>query len=259
MKHNLRLGFLGSLIFHLGLMSFLFFTFKEGEAANGIPADVVSTNISMEMLMATTIESAAPEPVKSVEPEPEPIKKEVVADPTKKIEKVKEKPKPKEKIKEREKEKSKEKPKKQTNKIVANVDPNPLPNTIASNKVQAGNGNVNAQASSVTKSVNTNANMAGSGANDSEIAAYKAKIRREIERHKKYSQRARMMRLQGTVIVAFNIGADGSLSNARVATSSGREELDNSALDAVNAAQSVGDRPAGMGSAVSVPISFMIK
>lgn len=256
MKSHLRLGFLGSLFFHVGLIALLWFAFKEDKSANGITADEISTNISMEMLMATRVEAEpTPEPAKAVEPE----KKETVADPTKPVEKLKEKekekPKPKEKPKEPPKEKAK--PKVLEKKIMAKPEPNP--NAVVAAKAQAGNANVNSQATALSKSANTNANMAGSGTNTSEIAAYKAKLHREIERHKKYSQRARMMRLQGVVTIAFNLGADGSLNNARVLKSSGKEELDNSALNAVNSAQSVGARPAGMSDTLSVPISFVIR
>lgn len=263
MKKNSWFGFFGSALFHAGVASALFFALKEDDAANGFSADTISTNISMEMMMATTVEAAAPqpepEPVKKAEPEPD--KKEIVADPTKKAEKPKDKPKPKEKPKEQPKEKTKEKPKEPakqpTNKAVAKTAPNP--NAVVADKVQAGNANINSQATSTSKSANTSADMSGSGTNTSEIAAYKSKIRREIERHKKYSQRARMMRKQGIVIVAFNIAADGSLSAARVVKSSGTEDLDNSALDAVKSARSVGPKPAGMGNAISVPVSFTIQ
>ena len=56
-----------------------------------------------------------------------------------------------------------------------------------------------------------------SGANTDELNAYRAAIRREIERHKRYPARAKMMRKQGIVNVSFSVGADGSLSGERVA------------------------------------------
>ncbi|PVX41453.1 outer membrane transport energization protein TonB [Pasteurella langaaensis DSM 22999] len=259
MKKNSWFGFFGSAFFHVGVASALFFALKEDDAANSFSAETLSTNISMEMMMATTVESAPPEPETAKKAEPEAEKKEVVADPTKKAEKPKDKPKekPKEQKKEKPKEKPKEPVKKPTDKVVAKVAPNP--NAVVADKVQAGNANINSQATSTANSANTNANMSGNGTNTSEIAAYKSKIRREIERHKKYSQRARMMRKQGTVVVVFNITADGSLTGARVAQSSGTEDLDNSALDAVRSARSVGPKPAGMASEISVPVSFRIQ
>ena len=252
MKSHLRLGFLGSLFFHVGLIALLWFSFKEDKPANGITADEISTNISMEMLMATRVESEPPaEAVKAIEPEP----KEIVADPTKQF--VKPKEEHKEKRKEHHREKHRFKHREREHRMMAKSEPNP--NAVVATKVQAGNASVNSQATAMSKSANTNTNMVGHGTNDSEIAAYKAKLHREIERHKKYSQRARMMRLQGVVTIAFNLTSDGSLRNSRVAKSSGKEELDNSALNAVNSAQSVGARPAGMSDSLSVPISFVIR
>ena len=89
--------------------------------------------------------------------------------------------------------------------------------------------------------------------------AYRAAIRREIERHKRYPARAKMMRKQGVVSVSFSVGADGSLSGERVTNSSGDESLDNAALEAVRSARPVGPKPAGFTSSVSVPISFTIQ
>ena len=64
---------------------------------------------------------------------------------------------------------------------------------------------------------------------------------------------------QGIVTVAFNIAADGSLSGATVVKSSGSDDLDNAALSAVNAARSIGAKPAGIANSISVPISFTIQ
>ncbi|MDG2959344.1 energy transducer TonB [Bisgaard Taxon 10/6] len=260
MKGNSWLGFIGSAVFHAGLAAALFAAFKQDESANGRSAEEIATNISMEMLMATTVESrppAEPEPVTKAEAEPE--KKETVADPTLKPKPEKAKEKPKEKAKEKPPEKPKEAVKKPA-KAVAKVVPNPSPNAVAADRVQAGNANVNSKATAISANANSNnANLTGSGASSSEVAEYKSRIRREIERHKKYSQRARMMRKQGVVVVAFSIGNDGSVSGAHIVKSSGSEDLDNSAVDAVNAAKSVGPKPAGMSSAISVPISFKIQ
>lgn len=68
-----------------------------------------------------------------------------------------------------------------------------------------------------------------------------------------------MMRRQGIVTIAFTIGADGSLSNVRVVKSSGTNDLDQAALNAVQSARSIGPRPKGMSSAINVPISFKIQ
>ena len=105
----------------------------------------------------------------------------------------------------------------------------------------------------------TNGIQGGSGANTDEHNAYRAAIRREIERHKRYPARAKMMRKQGIVNVSFSVGGDGSLSGERVTKSSGDESLDNAALEAVRSARPVGPKPAGFASSVSVPISFTIQ
>lgn len=261
MKGNSWLGFIGSAIFHAGVFAALFTAFKEDESANGQNAGEISTNISMEMLMATTVESSPPppepEPVKQAEPEEE--KKETVADPT-----LKPKPeKPKEKAKEKPKEKPPEKPKEPVKKparVMAKEARNPQPNAVVADRIQVGNADINSKATSTSLNANSNnANLTGSGTSSSEVAEYKSRIRREIERHKKYSQRARMMRKQGVVIVAFSIGNDGSISGAHIVKSSGTEDLDNSALAAVNAAKPVGPKPSGMSNAISVPISFKIQ
>ena len=84
------------------------------------------------------------------------------------------------------------------------------------------------------------------GANTDEHNAYRAAIRREIERHKRYPARAKMMRKQGIVNVSFSVGGDGSLSGERVTKSSGDESLDNAALEAVRSARPVGPKTCGI-------------
>ena len=120
------------------------------------------------------------------------------------------------------------------------------------------NASVNSKATSTGPVTTNNPNLAGSGASSDERNAYLSAIRREIEKHKRYPTRAKMMRKQGIVTVSFAIGADGSISGASIVKSSGAEDLDNAALSAVNSARSIGPRPAGISSSISVPISFKI-
>ena len=127
-----------------------------------------------------------------------------------------------------------------------------------------GDKNINSTATANSKAtttgqLGTNGVQGGSGTNTDELNAYRAAIRREIERHKRYPARAKMMRKQGVVSVSFSVGADGSLLGERVTTSSGDESLDNAALEAVRSARPVGPKPAGFASSVSVPISFTIQ
>ena len=128
-----------------------------------------------------------------------------------------------------------------------------------------GDKNINSTATANSKATTTGQpgykwrSKVGPGANTDELNAYRAAIRREIERHKRYPARAKMMRKQGVVSVSFSVGADGSLSGERVTNSSGDESLDNAALEAVRSARPVGPKPAGFASSVSVPISFTIQ
>lgn len=251
------LGLLISLIAHGIVIGFILWNWnKPSDSANSAQGDI-STSISMELLQGMVLEEPAPEPENvQKEPEPEPEKQEIVEDPTikpepKKIkEPEKEKPKPKEKPKEKPKNKPKKEVKPQEKPI--NKD---LPK---GDKNIDSSANVNDKAST-TSAANSNAQVAGSGTDTSEMAAYRSAIRREIESHKRYPTRAKIMRKQGKVSVSFNVGADGSLSGAKVTKSSGDESLDKAALDAINVSRSVGTRPAGFPSSLNVQISFTLQ
>ncbi|HHF3521168.1 TPA: TonB family protein [Haemophilus influenzae] len=249
------LGLLISLIAHGIVIGFILWNWNEpSDSANSAQGDI-STSISMELLQGMVLEEPAPEP-EDVQKEPEPEKQEIVEDPTIKPEpkKIKEPEKEKPKPKEKPKEKPKKKPKKEVkpqNKPINKELPKGDENIDSS-------ANVNDKAST-TSAANSNAQVAGSGTDTSEIAAYRSAIRREIESHKRYPTRAKIMRKQGKVSVSFNVGADGSLSGAKVTKSSGDESLDKAALDAINVSRSVGTRPAGFPSSLSVQISFTLQ
>lgn len=249
------LGLLISLIVHSIVVGLILWGWnKPSDSANSAPGDI-STSISMEMVQGMVMEEPAPEP-ENVQKEPEPEKQEVVEDPTVKPEpqKIKEPEKEKPKPKEKPKEKPKDKPKK-------DVKPQEKPinkDLPKGDKNIDSSANVNAKATT-TGATNSNAQVVGSGTDTSEMAAYRSAIRREIERHKRYPTRAKMMRKQGKVSVSFNVGPDGSLSGARVTQSSGDESLDNAALEAVNSARPVGARPSGFPSGLNVPISFTLQ
>lgn len=244
-QHRTWLGFLLSLAFHSALAAAVVVGLKSEDSANGLQAQIQDTSISMEMVMGMVVEETPPEPVKA----PEPIAKEEVADPTIKPEQVKpkepepKKEKPKEKVKEKPKNKPKDKPKKDLAKGDREIN-----SDAKANSLSRGNTNI----------TTTNPNLIGNGHNSDEANAYKTALRREIERHKRYPQRAKMMRKQGIVKVGFNIGSDGSLSNFRVMEPSGIEDLDKAALNAVQSARSIGPRPQGLPSTMSVPISFKL-
>ncbi|QLB13499.1 outer membrane transport energization protein TonB [Bisgaardia hudsonensis] len=247
-KHHSLFGFLGSLFIH-GLLAFVIvmLIMNKPESANGYSADLVDTNISMEMLQAMVRVEPEPEPEPEIKQE-EP--KEEVADPTVKPEPEKiEKPKEPEKKQPKEKPKPKPKPKKKT----------PPKDVIKGDRDIDSKDKVNSQATSTGIATTNNPNLAGSGASASELDAYRSALRREIERHKRYPQRARMMRKQGVVMVSFSIAADGTLTNVNVVKSSGASDLDEAALTAVKSARSIGPRPAGLGTSISVPISFKLR
>ena len=235
------LGLLISLLIHGSILGALFWNWHTPhEAASDAPGEI-STTISMEMIQGMRVEEPTPEPEpepQQVEPEPE--KHDIVEDPTTK-------PKPKEK--------PKEKPKNE----VKTEKPVEMPKNLP-----IGDKNINSTATANSKATTTgqpgtNGVQGGSGTNTDELNAYRAAIRREIERHKRYPARAKMMRKQGVVSVSFSVSSDGSLSGERVTNSSGDESLDNAALEAVRSARPVGPKPAGFASSVSVPISFTIQ
>ena len=229
------LGLVISLLVHGAIVGALLWNWhKPSEAASNAEGEI-STTISMEMIQGMRVEEPAPEPEpEPQQAEPEQEKQETVADP---------------------KEKPKEKPKNE----VKTEKPVEMPKNLP-----IGDKNINSTATANSKATTTgqpgtNGVQGGSGTNTDELNAYRTAIRREIERHKRYPARAKMMRKQGVVSVSFSVGADGSLSGERVTTSSGDESLDNAALEAVRSARPVGPKPAGFASSVSVPISFTIQ
>ena len=232
------LSFLLSATIHIAIIVWLFGSHVNttDTSANSATGEI-STSISMEMMMAMV--EADPPPVEEKAPEPE--KQETVEDPTVKPQEPKEKP------KEKPKQKPKEKPKVK-----------PSPDVPIGDRTVESNASVNSKATTTGPATTTNPNLVGNGASGSELDAYRSALRREIERHKRYPARAKMMRKQGVVTVSFTIGADGSITGVAIAKSSGIEDLDNAALSAVNSARSIGPRPAGMGASISVPISFKI-
>ncbi|MFU2088886.1 energy transducer TonB family protein [Avibacterium avium] len=272
-KHRSWFGFFFSLLFHAIIIGAIIYVLRADNSANGYQADVIDNSISMEMLMGMTVEEPepAPEPVAEpepepepvAEPEPEPVAKETVPDPIVKPEPPKPE-KPKEIKKEKPKEKKKEKPQKEKQKK-EKVQKKPKEKPLANKDLIKGDRNINSDvkansvATSLGKATVSNPNLIGKGTSSDELNAYRNALRREIERHKRYPQRAKMMRKQGVVTISFSIANDGSLLNASVQKSSGNADLDNAALSAVKNAKSIGPKPAGLASSMSVPINFTIR
>ncbi len=71
--------------------------------------------------------------------------------------------------------------------------------------------------------------------NQAAEAAYRARLQAMIASRKRYPPQAADDEAEGTVMVAFTVSANGSISGARVAHSSGNSWLDKAALQAVNA------------------------
>lgn len=226
-----------SLLVHGVIIGLLFFGVQQKSDTTNSASGEISTAISMEMLQAIVQENPQPKPEVK---QPEPDKVEIIDDPT-----LKSKPLKVKKLKEP------KKPNKPIEKPKTEIPKN--------DRAIRSNAAINSKATTLSQATTTNPNLAGSGNNTSELAAYRSALRREIERHKHYPNRAKMMRKQGTVIIAFSIGADGSISGAHVVTSSGSSDLDNAAISAVNRAKSIGPRPTGMDAGVSVPINFNLQ
>lgn len=209
------------------------------QSANSINGEI-SPIISMELLSANIVEE--PQPETEIKPEPEKIvetqKQEIVPDPTVKKEMEQPKKERKKEVVERKRERKKHHEHRKMHRP-------------ASQAVQS-----KAQGAPVTTQQQ---NLQGTGASSDELAAYRSALRREIEKHKRYSQRAKMLHRQGTVVVQFTLMNDGSIQNVRLHRSSGYEELDQSAMDAVAKANSVGARPAGLAAEQKIPIKFMLR
>lgn len=248
-KHRFWFGFFFSLLFHVTVIVGIVYTVK-ADSSNGYQAKMINSNISVEMIMGMTIEESEPIAESVLQPVNQ-ERKEVIADSTvnpdiSKLEK------PKEilpnNIKERQKEKAKKKIKKEVKK-----------EQTKGEHIIASSDQINSSSVSINRVNTSNPNLIGKGNSSDEVNAYRNALRHEIERHKRYPQRAKMMRKQGVAVVSFNIANDGILSNVQLITSSGNNDLDNAALEAVKKTHSIGPKPFGMASLITVPIRFNIK
>ncbi|MDR1080826.1 MAG: energy transducer TonB [Deltaproteobacteria bacterium] len=100
----------------------------------------------------------------------------------------------------------------------------------------------------------------GSG-NPNELEAYKAAVRRRLERRKKYPPAARARRLAGVVRVSFTIARDGSISSPVLVESSGHGILDDEAMALLARASPLPPIPNGAGLSalnISVPLRFSL-
>ncbi|UDF05034.1 energy transducer TonB [Asticcacaulis sp. AND118] len=74
--------------------------------------------------------------------------------------------------------------------------------------------------------------------------SYAAQLRRHIESFKVYPRQARRRRIEGEVAVAFTMDRQGRVLSSRIQQSSGSAELDQAALDMLEAAQPLPRPPA---------------
>ena len=82
-------------------------------------------------------------------------------------------------------------------------------------------------------------------------------IKKRIRQHLVYSPQAKRLGIQGTVTVAFVIGADGQAREATISQTSGHPSLDESALRAVQNASPFPPPPET--ARIVIPISFSLK
>lgn len=111
------------------------------------------------------------------------------------------------------------------------------------------------------KGANAQSNGQGQakGASSDELAAYRAKLQRALQRRadRAYPQREKMMRRTGVVTISFTLSPSGTVVNAKVIRSSGNENLDNAAVNAAEGT-SLEAPPAGFPTRLEVPVKFSI-
>lgn len=185
--------------------------------------------------------SPPPEPVKPIQPEPQPVPPVPKPEPT---EKPKPKPekKPVEKPKPKPEKKPVEKPKPKPEKK-PEPKPQPRPQTTArppvtQAPVQPPVPVVPSPTAPVAKPVPqaTPAKPVQPASNPAAEAAYRRKLQNLIASRKKYPRQAEQAEAEGSVVVAFTVLPNGSITGVRVTKSSGNNWLDKAAMQAVNAA-----------------------
>jgi periplasmic protein TonB len=92
----------------------------------------------------------------------------------------------------------------------------------------------------------TSPQVSSSSVDTTQLAQYLGLIRSRIERQKRYPLWARSHRMEGEVSVRFVIAPDGQISAVTVSKSSGRESLDQAALEAVQEASPLPRPPNGI-------------
>ncbi|MCK7576413.1 MAG: energy transducer TonB [Chromatiales bacterium] len=103
---------------------------------------------------------------------------------------------------------------------------------------------------------------AGQGAGSQGVANYQGTLAAWLNRHKRYPDRARRLRQQGTVRVSFTIDRQGRLISHRIVGASGYPLLDQEVEALVRRASPMPPFPAGLTQSqltITVPISFNLR
>jgi len=91
-----------------------------------------------------------------------------------------------------------------------------------------------------------------------ELEAYRQSVSKEVMRHMRYPRVAVMRKWQGKTVVEMQLSADGEVIQVVVAESSGKEVLDEAALEMVRRSLPLPKPPPGVRT-VTVPVAFRLQ
>ncbi|WP_369311248.1 energy transducer TonB [Providencia rettgeri] len=120
---------------------------------------------------------------------------------------------------------------------------------------KAGESEITSQASGVQGNQQTVA--VGEQLEDIRLS-YLAKVRNELERHKKYPRRARTMGIEGSVVLHFQLTSQGELINVSIVSSEHNEIFNKAVLNAVKRYRSVGPKPESVKALNQIQIHFLL-
>ncbi|MBR1375280.1 MAG: cell envelope integrity protein TolA [Cardiobacteriaceae bacterium] len=123
------------------------------------------------------------------------------------------------------------------------------------NRKAAAEANARAQAARAAAAKAQAARAAASAGNDKN---YKQGLYAAIQRNKRYPNREQQQGITGTPVIAFTVLPDGTISNVRIARSSGNTALDQAALEAVRRVGHYKPTPNSTAMNTSVGLEFVI-
>lgn len=91
------------------------------------------------------------------------------------------------------------------------------------------------------------------------MGSWQGGLQAAIERKKRYPRNAQRAGKTGTARVSFTVQANGAINNVRISSSSGNSDLDQAAVQAVQAVGSYKAPPSGQAVAITVPINFHLR